>query len=179
MKASDCFYLGYISKTFGYKGGVSAFLDVDNPQKYIEMESVFIQMGNQLVPFFIDTVSLRPNGREINIQFQGVDSEDKALQLVGSELYLPVGHLPPLSGNNFYFHEIIGYKAIDKVAGPVGTVIQVLDLPGNPLLQIQHGSKEVLVPLRDEFIEKLDRDNQVIYISAPEGLIELYISSDL
>lgn len=179
MKVSDCFYLGYISKIFGYKGGVSAFLDVDNPQKYFKMESVFIQMGNQLVPFFIDSVSPRPNGREINIQFQGVDSEDKALQLVGNELYLPAEHLTPLTGNSFYFHEIIGYNVIDNVAGPVGTVLQVLDLPGNPLLQIQHGSKEILIPIRDEFIEKLDRANQVIFINAPEGLIDLYTSSDL
>ncbi len=176
MRTEDCYYLGYVTKTFGYKGEVVIYLDTDNPTYYKNLESVFILMEGKLIPFFIEKIQLRVNSNEAIIRFQNVDTEQKAAQITGQEAYLPLAMLPPLKGNKFYFHEIIGFQVIDKQKGMIGTIDTVLEFPANPVLQIKVESKEVLVPARDEFIIKLDRQNKTITIDAPEGLIDLYLN---
>ena len=52
MEIKDCFQLGKITKPFGYKGEVVFFLDVDEPMDYAEMDSVFIEIGGKLLPYF-------------------------------------------------------------------------------------------------------------------------------
>ncbi len=177
MKTSDCYYLGYVTKTFGYKGEVSLFFDVDDPLVYSKMESVFILLGEKLVPFFVETLAFRPNSREAYVRFQGVDTEAKAGQLCGKELYMPLAFLPKLTGNSFYYHEIEGFEAIDTLMGPIGVVEQVIDLPGNPLFQVKRGYQEILIPLREEFIDHVDREHRKIILTAPEGLIDIYLGS--
>ncbi|MFO7978177.1 MAG: ribosome maturation factor RimM [Bacteroidales bacterium] len=176
MRTEDCYYLGYVTKTFGYKGEVVIYLDTDNPGYYKNLESVFILMEGKLIPFFIEKIQLRVNSNEAIIRFQNVDNEQKAEHITGQEAYLPLTMLPPLKGNKFYFHEIIGFQVIDKQKGILGTIDTVLEFPANPVLQIKVESKEVLVPARDEFIIKLDRQNKTITIDAPEGLIDLYLN---
>lgn len=174
MDIEDCFYLGYISKTFGFKGEVTAYFDVDDVSNYHKMESVFLLLEGKLVPFFIESISFRPHNREANIRFQGIESIEKSDRLPGAELYLPLSSLPPLEGNQFYFHEVTGYQAIDVEAGPIGVVTRILDLPGNPLFEIKQGHKEALIPVRDEFIVALDRKNKRIELKTPPGLLSLY-----
>jgi 16S rRNA processing protein RimM len=176
MQTSDCFYLGYIKKPFGYKGEVSIVLDVDEPDAYKELESVFVLLEGKLVPFFIAKISFRPNSHEAVVQFRESASEEKALQLSGCELYLPSGFLPPLTGNKFYFHEVIGFEVHEATRGRIGKLTRILDYPGNPVFQINEGNKEILVPARDEFIVKLDREEKKLYLETPEGLIDLYLS---
>lgn len=176
MKQDDCFYLGYVTRTFGYKGEVVLYLDVDDPPYYNELESVFILLEGKLIPFFIEKIQVRPNSPEAVVRFQNVDTPEKAQRLTGAEMYLPLELLPPLKGNDFYFHEITGYLVIDAGKGPLGPVISVLELPGNPVFQIQAGDREVLIPANDQFIRKVDRKAKKIHIEAPEGLIDLYLN---
>lgn len=176
MNQDDCFYLGYVTKPFGFKGEVVIHLDVDDPNHYQNLESVFILLGGKLIPFFVQKISIRPNGNIAVVKFQDVDTAEKAQHISGSEMYLPLQFLPPLKGNSFYFHEIIGYQVIDKNKGKLGQVANVLEFPGNPVFQIQAGKKEVLIPANDDFIEGLDRPNKTLFINAPEGLIDLYLN---
>ena len=80
MNIDACYQLGYIVRTHGVKGQVVAFFDVDYPEDYEELESVFLQLSGKLVPFFIDALDIQPNGRII-IKFEDVDSIVEAEKL--------------------------------------------------------------------------------------------------
>ena len=43
------------------------------------------------------------------------------------------------------------------------------------LFLIMNDEKEVLIPLREGLVRKIDRKNKVMHIDAPPGLIELYL----
>jgi len=43
------------------------------------------------------------------------------------------------------------------------------------MLQINFGEKEILIPLIDEVIVKVDRKKKEMHIRAPEGLIDIYL----
>lgn len=174
MNKADCFHLGYVAKLHGYKGEVSLFLDVSNPEDYDTLDAVFIEINNQLTPFFIESFKLKNKGFAA-VRFEGVDSERDARILLRKSLYLPAQVLPKLSGKNFYDHEVVGFKVIDVNFGEVGILETVIDFSNNPLLQVINGKKEVLIPLIEGLVEKVDRKSKTLFIKAPEGLIELYL----
>ncbi len=174
MKIDDTFFLGIVSKKFGYKGDIICVFDVDKPEKYTELESVFLLINKKLVPFFIEKISFRPNSNQAIIRFKGIDNEKKAEDLIDCEMYLPLDMLPPLSGNQFYFHEVEGFKVYDTRQGYIGEIEKILDYPGNPLFQIKRNLNEILIPVSDKFIKEVDRKLKKIVVTTPEGLLGIY-----
>lgn len=177
MNKNDCFYLGVVTRTQGIKGNVSVYLDVDSPEDYKEMESVFVDINNSLVPFFIEYLQVR-NRSQALVKFEGVNTEEEARQLINRQLYLPMDVLPKLSGNRFYFHEITGFSVLDQTFGEIGTVKGILEYPGNTLLQIQWNDRELLIPVQDHIINRVDRDKRIIHVTAPPGLIDIYLTDN-
>ncbi|RAV28153.1 ribosome maturation factor RimM [Sinomicrobium soli] len=174
MKKKDCFYLGKIVKKYSFKGEVLAKLDTDEPELYENLESVFIAVGHDLVPFFIEASSLHKSDL-LRLRFEDVTTEEDADALLRAELYLPLSALPELSGNKFYFHEVIGFLVKDKKFGDVGRITAVNDTTAQPLFAIDRDGKEILIPMNDEFIVKVDRKAGAVVVNVPEGLIELYL----
>ena len=173
MARDDFYYLGKVLKTFGNKGQVMVSLDVDDPEDYLEMESVFLDLGGERVPFFIETLELKHKRKAI-IRFQDISTQEDAEVYIGLEMYLPVSSLPPLEGDQFYFHDVIGFKVIDSRLGNIGILEDILPLPHQSLMQINIGKREILIPLVDEIIQHVDRNTNTLFITAPEGLIEIY-----
>ena len=174
MRKEDCFYLGKIAKKFSFKGEVLVYLDTDEPELYEDMESVFVEFNNNLVPFFIENSSLHKNDF-LRVRFEDVDSEEEADKIIGLEVYLPLSMLPKLSGNKFYFHEVIGFEIEDKRLGVFGKIVSVNDSSAQPLFEVVNGSVEILVPMIDKFLVKIDRENKKVIMDLPEGLIEMYL----
>ena len=175
MRKEDCFYLGKIAKKFSYKGEVLAYLDTDEPELYENMESVFVEIDKHLVPFFIESSKLHKNDF-LRIRFEDVTSEEDADKIMGCELYLPLTALPKLEGNRFYFHEIIGFTAHDERLGDIGNITGINDNSAQPLFEIKKGDIEILIPMIDDFIIKVDRENKKILLNTPEGLVDLYLN---
>lgn len=175
MVKNDCFILGYIARRVGNHGELAFIFDVDNPSAYQKLESVFIEINNTLVPFFIKKNQIKGNTATVTID--GIDSIDKAEKLVKSTLYLPLSFLPPLKGKKFYFHEMPGFTAFDKKYGEIGIVTEVLDFPQQAIFSIRQGKNEILIPAKEEFIVSINRESKRLELDAPEGLIDLYIST--
>lgn len=168
----ECFYLGKISKSKGFDGELVMLLDVDDPSEYAHLDGVFVEIKGRLVPCFIDRIQIS-KGNAV-VKFQDFSVED-SLALIGKEVYLPLDVLPKLDGDRFYYHEVEGYKVEDEDFGYVGILKYVLDQSAQPLLCIDREGTEIMVPLVDQFFKKLDRQNKVMYIHAPEGLIDFYL----
>lgn len=174
MRKQECFYLGKIVSKYSFKGEVLVKLDSDDPELYESMESVFVSLRDSLVPFFIEQSRLHKSSL-LRIKFEDVDTEEDADRIMGSELYLPLEFLPPLEGNKFYFHEVIGFSVIDQKFGTVGVITGINDTTNQALFIIDHKGTEILIPINDEFLTKVDRENKTIEVNTPEGLIELYL----
>jgi 16S rRNA processing protein RimM len=174
MQKEDCFYLGKIVKKYSFKGEVLIKLDTDDPEIYTQMESVFVDFSDTLIPFFIESSSLHKSSL-LRVQFEDVDSEAKADEIVGLDLYLPLSLLPKLDDDQFYYHEIIGFVAEDLQFGVIGTITGVNDSTAQALFEIENQGKTILIPVNDDFIRKIDKAQQKIIFQTPEGLIDLYL----
>lgn len=176
MQKSDCFYLGKIVSKYSYKGEVLVKLDTDEPDIYENMESVFVSLGNNLIPFFIEKCVLHKSSL-LRIRFEEVANESDADKVMGSELYLPLSFLPKLEGNKFYFHEVIGFTLMDSVHGDIGIISGINDTTNQALFEADKDGKQLLIPINDEIITKVDRRGRTIHVTTPEGLVDLYLGN--
>ena len=175
MTKNECFNLGYISRRVGNKGELAFIIDADNPSRYNKLESVFVEINKSLIPFFIKKIVISRNFATVTID--GIDTVDKADEMVGCGLYLPMTALPTLKGKKFYFHELNGFKVFDKNYGEIGVVQNVLDFPQQDIFQIIKDKNEILIPAKEEFITAIDRTKKELHLQAPEGLIDIYIQN--
>ena len=174
MQKEDCFYLGKIVKKYSFKGEVLAKLDTDQPELYENLDAIFLELRNNLVPFFVESSQLHKS-ELLRIKFEDVNEESDADAIMKSGLYLPLDLLPKLEGNKFYFHEVIGFSVNDVSFGLVGTIKAINDSTAQSLFEIDRDGIEILIPMNDEFIVKVDRDNKTIIVDTPKGLIDLYL----
>ena len=175
MNIDDCYQLGYIIKKHGLKGEVYAHLDVDEPERYSELESVLVVLedNNVLIPFIIEYINIKDHNAII--KFEEIDDADQAANLRSCQLYLPVELLPELEEDQFYYHEIIGYQVIDEKEGKLGKVINVYEVPNQDLIVMKYQNKEVLIPVNDEIIIKVDKKEKNILTQLPAGLLDIYL----
>lgn len=174
MKKDELFQLGKIVRTFGSKGEVVFQADPEILSRIKKLESVFLSINENLVPFFIELLQPRPKGLAI-VKFIDIDSSEDASHLAGCEIYIPWAMMPKQKGTKLYSIEIEGFSVIDAIRGETGTVRTVLEMPQQALLAIDFEGKEILIPIVDEIVKKIDRKTKTIHIEAPEGLIELYL----
>ena len=174
MTKEECYRLGNITKPFGIKGQMVFYLDVDSPDDYADLDSAFVEVEGALVPYFFKVDNI--NGNKAVVTFEDLTPQE-AQALAGHDLYLPLDLLPELTGNQFYFHEVTGFKVIDVEKGEIGIIQSIIEYPAQPLFSIMNGDKEILIPVIDPIIKKVDREQRTITIEAPNGLIDLYLES--
>ena len=168
MKKEECFFLGYISRKHGYKGDVN--IKLETPAKHKELAHMFIELNGGLVPFFIDSFRLKKENIAL-VKFEDVDSEEDAQALVGKEVFLPLELLDESQQNELA--ALIGFEVIDSKHGNIGKVTDILDNTAQELFQISNGDQEFLIPITEEFIQKIECNT--IYLETPEGLIDLFL----
>lgn len=174
MKKEDCFYLGKIVKKYSFKGELLIKLDTDEPEIYENLDAMFLEVRGSLIPFFVEHSQLHKSDL-LRVQFEDVKDEADADALIKSDVYLPLELLPKLEGNKFYFHEIIGFTMHDKNYGEVGKIVAVNDTTAQALFEVEKNGKEILIPMNDKFIVKVNRKDKTILVETPEGLIDLYL----
>lgn len=174
MTKEECFYLGRVAKTHGIKGEITLKLDVDDPSAYRDMKYFLLEINKVLTPFFVEKIVC--SGDKFFVTIQDIKTVEAASALTGKEVYLPLEMLPKLSGKQFYYHEVKGFVVVDEEKGELGPIAEVLEYPTQAILQVFKDKKEILIPILDQVIQKVDRKAKKLYIKAPEGLIEMYLS---
>ncbi len=176
MNKQSCFELGYISKPFGLKGQVSVVLDVDNPTHYKKIESVFVETDEVLIPFFISELKMDNQGR-VTLHFEDISDVEQAGELKGCKLYLPLDMLPKSKGEDIYLHEYIGLQVIEDEK-ELGVITDYNEASSQIILVMEYQSKEVLFPLIDQVVTKIDKGANKIFVTLPDGLLDVYLSEE-
>ena len=174
MEIKNCYYLGKITKKHSFKGELILNLDTDEPEIYENLQSIFININGKLIPYFIEK-SILQKKLTLRIKFEDINSEQEASSIINKAVYLPLENLPKLQGKKFYYHEIIGYNVVDSNYGDIGLIIKVDDTSSQSIFIIKNKGGEILIPINDNIIETINRENKSVYISAPNGLIDLYL----
>src|SRR5579859_1582315 len=107
MSIDDCFKIGYVSKTHGLKGEVTAV--VENEVVWDGLTSLFLDSRGTLVPYSIEKISGKP--AKPFIKLEGVQSLEQAAQLKGCGIFALKSDRGRLGRGEFYDDELIGFVA--------------------------------------------------------------------
>ena len=90
-------------------------------------------------------------------------------------MYLPLKSLPKLTGTDFYYHEVIGFTIYDQSNTEVGTIKAVNDSAAQAYFEVEAQGKQILIPMIDEWILEVNREEKAMLINIPDGLLEIYL----
>lgn len=177
MDRNKCTLAGTLTKIHGYKGDLILWL---KPGLSIDIEGtemVFIEIKGLLVPFFISPENMQVRDtNSLFVRFDDVDNENIAKELLGSDVYIPGINLIKDSVNlNLSFIDYLSFRVIDKDAGELGILEEVLSISSNPVLRIINSKNEILVPAQESFLISADLKNKTIVIQVPDGLLDIYL----
>lgn len=175
MTKDKCFYVGKIVKTHGIKGEVTLRIDNEDFDYIEELDYFLLDINDKLIPFFIENITFHSN--KSFVLFQDLKTLEAASQLVGVTAYLPLELLPERSGNDFYSHEVVDFLVVDEEKGELGKVQEIIEYPTQSLIQILKDGKEILIPIHDDILKDVNREEKKIYIKAPVGLIDMYLEN--
>lgn len=106
------------------------------------------------------------------LSFDGVDDRNAVEALRNVLLMADVNpEEANISDDDFHISQIIGCKVLDASAKDWGVVTDVLHLPAQDTLVINHGGKEILVPFVKAFVPTIDVKNKEIIVNEIEGLL--------
>ncbi len=169
MTIEDCYKIGYVSKTHGLKGEVTAIIETD--VDWSDLKSLFIDLNGSLVPHTVEKIS-GTAGKPF-IKLESIQSIEKASLLKGCSLYILKSVRPKLKRGEFYDDEIVGFLVQDKDLGIIGQVKGIQSQGANRLLAIIHGPKEILIPINAPFITSLSKTKKIIRVELPDGFLDL------
>jgi 16S rRNA processing protein RimM len=173
MNFDSCFKLGKINKAHGLKGDLKATFEAEFPINFSKLESVFVNLNNKLIPFFIERISVQ--GKKAILTLEDIHDLTSAQSLFDKELYLPLLLLPEDDGSVFKYTDLIGFTVADKTLGLLGKITDVYALPGQDVFAMDYKNKEILIPASEELITKLEKKKKIVHIEIPEGLLEIYL----
>jgi 16S rRNA processing protein RimM len=152
-------------------------LRIDNEQfdDIEELNYFLLDVNEQLIPYFIEDIAYHSN--KAFVLFQDLKTLEAANQFVGKSAYLPLDLLPEKEGNEFYSHEVVGYLVVDEEKGEIGNVNEIIEYPTQSIIQIIKDGKEILIPIHDDILKDVNREEKKIYIKAPNGLIDMYLEN--
>ena len=92
MKKDDHYLLGSLLKTKGIKGEIIIKLNNDCSEEIQKLESIFIDVDNKLVPFFIEEIWSKSLSTAI-VKLRGLDEEEKSAEFIDSKFDLIINTL--------------------------------------------------------------------------------------
>lgn len=173
MYKNECIPIGRFRKTSGVEGALVASFSIADPFMLEDIAWVHLEISpGELIPFAVENMEIRAKDN-ILISLSDIDSIEKAGPLAGLTIFIPQTDMPEISEDEFYFHEIIGWKVIDNIQGDIGIIKEIIENPAQDLMKIESSKGDILIPLHDDFILEINKKKKFFLLSLPEGLIEL------
>lgn len=162
--------VGRIGKAHGIRGDVTIEVRTDEPERRFAEGSALLVQHDAHPPLVV--TSARDHSGRLLVKFDGVDDRNAAEALRGLLLEADVDpdELPD-DEDEYYDRQLIGLAAQTKDGLELGTISDVVHLPGHDLLAVHSDLfGEVLVPFVQEIVTEVDLLEGVIVMDPPGGL---------
>ena len=169
----DLIVVAHIVKTRGLRGEVVADLLTDFPDRFENLKSLIGISGSD------DKRSLQIeeqwfHGNRLVVKFAGFDSIEQAKELVNYDLAVPADDRVELPTDTFYEWELVGSRVTTIDGKEIGKVKEIMRTGGvEVLVVVDETGRDRLVPIAGDIVVEIDKDQKLIRIDPPEGLLEL------
>ncbi|MBS1947769.1 MAG: 16S rRNA processing protein RimM [Bacteroidetes bacterium] len=165
--------IGKLVSTFGVKGEMILAHHLGKKSSLKNLEAVFIEIKkDEMLPYFIEQTKIKSD-EEIFLKLEGVNSKEAAKKLLQKEIWLAEADFEKQAGKSAPI-SLVGFRLIDK-QNDLGEIVEVIEQPHQVLCKILINSKEVLIPIHERTLQKIDKTKKQVHVNLPEGLLEVYL----
>lgn len=171
-EVDDYICVARIARPQGIRGEVIADLLTDFPERFAKLGSARIKKPNgEWVMLRLE--SSRPHKGRMLLKFAGYDTMNAAEDLRDARVMITRDQLVKLPKDTFFDFDLIDCEVVASGGQAVGRVKSVQSFGAAPLLVVEGGEREHLIPLASSICIEVDTANKRIVIDPPEGLLEL------
>lgn len=171
---TEYFKIGKLVSVFGLKGELILKHNLGKKTSLKGLQAFFIEeRKDSFIPYFIEAARIKSED-EIYVKLEGVNVREAAVKLTQKEVWLPEADFKKFSAKSSPIN-LLGYTIIEE-GKELGRILEVIEQPHQLLCRIDIQGKEVLIPLHEDTILKIDKKKHQVIVELPEGLLEIYLS---
>ena len=169
---TNYFKIGKLVATFGLQGELVLLHSLGKKTALKGLEAIFIEeRKDAFIPYFIQSAKIK-NDKELLVKLEGLATKETAHKLVQREVWMLEDDFQKFAGKSAPI-SLLGYSMINEDVD-LGEILEVIEQPHQVLCKISLNGNEALIPIHDESLDKIDKKNRKIYVTLPDGLLEIY-----
>lgn len=169
--SADYLEIGIITRFQGNKGEVRVLATTDIPERFLDLDFVFLKRGEQIKELEIDYI--RFHKQFVIIKFFEVNNIDEAEKLKNYKVLIEESDKYLLPEDNYYVTELIDCKVYLKSGSYLGKLIDVIENLGTDIFLVAGQKKEYMLPASKEMITEIDLEKKKIIVDPIPGLLDL------
>lgn len=168
----DMLRVGVISSTHGVRGEVKVFPTTDDPARFEDLKTVFLDTGREKLELEITGVKFFKN--MVILKFKGYDNINDIEKYLGKDLWITREQAVPLGEDENFVGDLIGLQVVTDEGETLGTMKDVMFTGANDVYVVEReDKKELLLPAIKDCILDVDLENGVMTVHVLDGLLDL------
>lgn len=171
IRREEVYKIGLFNKPHGIHGELQ-FTFTDDVFDRVDADYLVCLLDGIFVPFFIEEYRFRSDSSAL-VKLEGIDTAERARMFTNVEVYFPVKHAEEAEDGSLSWSFFVGFLMEDIRYGVLGEVVDVDTTTVNTLFVVDTKDGELLVPAQEEFILGISREQKLITVELPEGLLNM------
>ena len=168
----DMLRVGVISSTHGVRGEVKVFPTTDDPARFEDLETVFLDTGREKLKLEISGVKFFKN--MVILKFKGYDNINDIEKYRGKDLWITRDQDVPLGEDENFVADLIGLSVVTDQGETLGVMKDVMFTGANDVYVVEReNGKELLFPAIKDCILDVDLEEGVMTVHVLDGLLDL------
>ena len=168
---ADHVKIGTVVSKHGYKGSIKVKLLSTELKRIPEVDFIFIDIDECFIPYKV--VSLKTlNDNSAIFKLRELNSEGEVAEVILKDVYVNKKYSKMLPQESFFFNELIDF-IVFKDSHESGKIVSVKSNVPQPVFEVLINKKKFMIPIHNDFIEKIDRENKHVHLVIPDGLLEI------
>ena len=165
--------IGKIISTHGWKGEVLLHHHIGSQISLEGLGAIFLEdRKHAMLPYFVSGSRIKGQ-QEIYLCLEGIDSKEKARPLLHQTVWLAQKDFDrfadPAAPVTW-----VGYRLIADEQD-LGLIQDIIEQPQQVLCQLYWKGKEILIPIHEETLLRIDPKSKMIWLKLPDGLLDIYL----
>ena len=161
--------VGKLMKTRGLNGEIFCHPLTDFLERFADLKVVMLEFSDgRRIDARVEFA--REYSNKLAIKFAGLNTPQAVEPYRGALLLVSRDETFELPDDTFYVFELVGMMVETTAGEAIGTVKDVLTIPGNDVYVVDTGKEELLLPAARDLLT-IDRDAKKIFVEDLEGLL--------
>jgi 16S rRNA processing protein RimM len=170
---NEYFKIGKLAASTGLKGELVLQHNLGKKTAFKGLEAIFIEeKKDSFIPYFIQAAKIRSDNETV-IKLEGIDIVEVARKLTPKEVWIAEDDFKKFAAKSSPI-AMLGFMMVND-GEEIGVIEEVIEQPHQILCSIMYKGKEALIPIHEDSLEKVDQKNRKVFVTLPEGLLEIYL----